>query len=106
MFTVVETPEFIRWASQVWREHERIGFIDWIAANPLAGDVIPSAGGLRKVRWVRMGLGKRGGARIIYFVRQSKCEIVLLLVYSKSKFDNLRPEFLVQLKEHFDDKTN
>lgn len=37
-------------------------FITWLAANPLAGDVIPGCGGLRKVRWSRGGMGKRGGA--------------------------------------------
>jgi len=30
-------------------------------------------------------------------------EIVLLLVYAKAKFDNLRPEFLLKLKERFDE---
>jgi hypothetical protein len=29
-------------------------------------------------------------------------EIVLLLVYAKAKFDNLRPELLLKLKERFD----
>ena len=32
-------------------------------------------------------------------------EVILLLVYSKAKFDNLRPEFLLKLKERFDGKT-
>ncbi|MEY3446740.1 MAG: hypothetical protein RIR45_1495 [Pseudomonadota bacterium] len=88
MLTVIETPEFI----------------DWISENPLAGDVIPGAGPLRKVRWTREGMGKRGGARVIYFNRLASGEVVLLLVYAKSKFDNLRSEFLVQLKERFDDQ--
>ncbi len=36
---------------------------------------------------------------MIYFVRNSKGEIVLLIVYSKAKFDNLSPDFLHRLKE-------
>jgi hypothetical protein len=48
---------------------ERLEFVGWIAANPLAGDVIPGSGGCRKVRWSRSGMGKRGGVRVIYFNR-------------------------------------
>jgi hypothetical protein len=47
-------------------------------------------------------MGKSGGARVIYFNRLANGEIVLLLVYAKAKFDNLRPELLLQLKERFD----
>ena len=50
MFTIVETSIFIKYAKQVWGDDERIAFINWIAANPLAGDVIPHSGGCRKVR--------------------------------------------------------
>ena len=42
-------------------------FVNYIACNPEAGDVIPESGGVRKVRWSRAGAGKRGGARVIYF---------------------------------------
>lgn len=61
--------------------------------------------GLRKMRWSRQGRGKRGGARVIYYTRLANGELVLLLVYAKAKFDNLRPEFLLKLKEHFDDQS-
>lgn len=61
MLTVIETPGFIASAAMTWTDAERVEFIDWIADNPLAGDVIPGAGGLRKVRWTRQGIGKRGG---------------------------------------------
>jgi hypothetical protein len=105
MFTVIESPEFIEWAAKVWGDAERIEFIDWIAENALAGDVIPGAGSLRKVRWTRQGMGKRGGARVIYFNRLASGEVVLLLVYAKAKFDNLRAEFLLKLKERFDEQS-
>ena len=71
----------------------------------MAGDVISGAGSLRKVRWTRSGMGKRGGAHVIYFNRLASGEVILLLVYSKAKFDNLRPEFLLKLKERFNGKT-
>jgi hypothetical protein len=43
-------------------------FVDFIARNPEAGDVIPETGGVRKIRWSRQGSGKRGGVRVVYFV--------------------------------------
>lgn len=103
MYTVTETPLFQRLAPSVWTDEERSEFIDWISDNPLAGDVIPGAGSLRKVRWSRQGMGKRGGARVIYFNRLAGGEIVLLWVYTKARLDNIRPEFLVKLKEQFDE---
>lgn len=102
MLTVIETDEFLAWYKQVWSDAERDIFVGWIAANPDAGDVIPGTKGLRKVRWAANGKGKRGGARAIYFLRRADGEIVLLLAYSKAKFDNLRPEFLLKLKEKYD----
>lgn len=97
MNTVSETPIFQKYAEEIWSESERSEFISWIAANPQAGDVVPGSGGCRKVRWTRQGLGKRGGARVIYF-NEVEGRIWLLIVYSKSKFDNLPAEFLAQLK--------
>lgn len=61
------------------------------------------AGGLRKVRWSRQGMGKRGGARVIYFSRLAHGVIALLMVYTKAKFDALPTVFLLQLKKEFED---
>ena len=105
MFTVVETSIFIKYAKQVWGDDERIAFINWIAANPLAGDVIPHSGGCRKVRWSRSGMGKRGGARVVYFNQIEAGKIGLLIVYAKAKFDNLPSEFFKELKQELDDET-
>jgi len=55
-----ETEIFQRYAASIWSETERLELIEWIAANPLASDVIPGSGGCRKVRWARAGMGKRG----------------------------------------------
>ena len=102
MYTVIETPIFLRYAAQIWGIEEREAFVSWISENPDAGAVIPGAGGMRKVRWAREGMGKRGGARVIYFNRLARGEVVLYLAYAKAKLDNMRPEFLVKLKEQFD----
>ena len=97
MHTVSETELFQRYAASIWQDVERIEFINWIAVNPLAGDVIPGSGGCRKVRWSRAGMGKRGGTRVIYF-NGNDGRIWLLIVYAKVKFDNLPAEFLFRLK--------
>jgi hypothetical protein len=97
--TVVETKTFQRLASDVWGEDERLEFISWIAANEEAGDVIQGSGGLRKVRWVRAGMGKRGGVRVVYFNRSERGDLVLLLIYTKAKFDNIPVKILLKLKE-------
>lgn len=99
MRTVIETEIFKRYAGDIWSDPEREDFITWIAANPLAGDVIPGSGGLRKVRWSRPGMGKRGGARVIYYNAEEAQAIWLLIAYTKSKLDNLPASTLSKLKE-------
>jgi len=100
--TVAETPIFQRYAADIWTQAELDDFINWIAANPDAGDVIPGSGGCRKVRWAAPGRGKRGGARVIYFNVREQI-IWLLMVYTKNKFDNLSPAFLAELRQGVED---
>jgi hypothetical protein len=92
LLTVAETPLFVRQAEAVWSEPEREAFVDFIAANPETGDVIPETGGVRKVRWARAGTGKRGGARVIYFYHNADHPLYLLMVYAKALQENLSPE--------------
>ena len=56
--TVLETTPFIRAAADCLSDEERQAFIDYIARNPEAGDLIQGTGGARKVRWARGGGGK------------------------------------------------
>ncbi len=99
MYTVIETDIFQKHISNIWTEEERLEFVSWIANNPLAGDVVPRAGGVRKVRWKRSGMGKSGGTRVIYYNMLNDGEIWLLIAYTKSKFDNLPPNVMLKLKE-------
>jgi len=92
MFTVIETPTFQKQAAKVWSVSERHAFIDWIAAHPEAGDVIPGADGARKVRWTVQGKGKRGGARVIYFNLTEDELVLLVAVYAKSDKANITPD--------------
>lgn len=102
MRTVAETPVFQRYAAEVWSEAEREAFITFIAASPGAGAVIKGSGGCRKVRWSTASSGKRGGARVVYFIAPDGV-VWLLIVYKKAKFDNLPTTFLAQLKQGVED---
>ena len=103
MLTIIETPVFQRLARGIWSEEDLDAFKVWLAGDPLAGDVIAGSGGLRKVRWSRAGIGKRGGARAIYYNPLADGTVALLMVYAKAKFDNLPTEFLLRLKKEFED---
>jgi hypothetical protein len=92
LLTVAETPLFVRQAEAILDDRERETFVDFIAANPEAGDVIPETGGVRKVRWARAGTGKRGGARVIYFYYDASRPLYLLMVYAKARRENLTPD--------------
>ncbi|WP_091451446.1 transcriptional regulator [Giesbergeria anulus] len=102
MLTVIETPIFQRMVADVLNDADRQLLIQWIAGNPLAGDVIPGADGLRKVRWGRAGMGKRGGGRVIYFTRLAHGEVVLVAIYAKAKFDNMPAAVLKMWKDAYD----
>lgn len=97
VYAVKETPYFQQQAAKIWSDVEREEFIGWIAENPLAGDVIPEAAPLRKVRWGRQGMGKSGGARVIYFNQLDDGLVILATAYAKSVDDNLSAAFLRRL---------
>ena len=58
------------------------------------GDVIPKSGGFRKVRWSRVGIGKRGGVRLIYFNVLDDGLIVMSYFYAKNEQENISPSEL------------
>jgi hypothetical protein len=46
-------------------------------------------------------MGKRGGVRVIYFTTLADGTVSLLIVYPKSKTENLSPTFLRELRRLF-----
>ena len=87
--TIAETAVFMRQAADIWNDDERSEFVDFIARNPEAGDLIPGSGGIRKIRWRRQGAGKRGGVRVIYFYYGIDMPLYLLMIYAKARRDDL-----------------
>ena len=73
-----------------------------LLANPQAGDVIPGSGGVRKLRWGVAGRGKRGGLRVIYFLRLRSDEVWMLTLYAKNVAENIPAKVLEEIKEEID----
>lgn len=61
-----------------------------LVADPEAGDLIPKTRGLRKIRWMGSGRGKRGGIRVIYYLVRVD-EIFMLYAYPKNRESDLSP---------------
>ena len=68
-----------------------------LLVDPLAGDLIPASGGLRKLRLALAGRGKRGGARLIYWYLAEGDRIYLLHAYAKNTQSDLTREQLKRL---------
>jgi hypothetical protein len=98
MLMVIETSLFQKPWPHYWTEDERGAFASCTARHPVAGDVVPESGGIRKVRWGRAGAGKSSGVRVIYFTRSTEGEVVLLTLYAKSKTDNLTGSKLKEIR--------
>jgi len=87
--TVVETPAYLAIATKLFSEQERSDIVAVVAADPECGDLIRGTGGFRKVRVARRGMGKRGGARVVYIWRNEKLPVFLITVFSKNEKENL-----------------
>ena len=62
--TVLQLPKFKAEATGLIGADGIEAVAAYLIDHPDAGDVIPGAGGARKLRWAAKGKGKRGGARI------------------------------------------
>jgi len=89
MQTVVETPTYLKAASALFTEAERADIVSAIGSDPEAGDLMPGTGGYRKRRFGRAGIGKRGGARVVYLYGGEDFPIFLITVYAKAEKGNL-----------------
>ena len=84
---------------------ERLEIVSMVAADPECGDLIQGTGGFRKVRVGRRGMRKRGGARVIYILRNERFPIFLVAAYAKNDKANLskkeRNELAIRADELF-----
>ena len=85
MQTVVETPSYLRAAEAIFTDAERSEIVSRIAADPESGDLIQGTGGFRKLRAGRSGMGRRGGARVIYIYRNRIFPLFLVALRQESE---------------------
>jgi hypothetical protein len=87
--TVVETKVFAADAKRLLSDDELSALIDWLAANPDAGDLMEGTGGARKVRWAAQGRGKSGGVRTITYFSGEALPLFLLAIFGKGEKANI-----------------
>ena len=104
MFTFVETRLFTRLVGEYLSDQEYADLQAALAENPELGDVIPGSGGVRKLRWAVRGRGKRGGVRVIYFVRTRQGVIWMLTIYAKNVAGNIPPQTLRKIREEIENE--
>ena len=102
MFSFVETKLFTRLVQEYLSEEEYDELQHALIADPELGSVIPGSGGVRKMRWGVAGRGKRGGLRVIYFLRTQRGQIWMLTVYPKNVAENIPAHVLKQIKDEID----
>ena len=102
MYTCVETKLFTRLIDEYLSDDEFSALQLSLALNPEAGDVIMGTGGVRKLRWAGSSRGKRGGLRVIYYLRLQNGQIWLLTAYAKNVRDDIPAAVLKKVKEELD----
>ena len=102
MFSFVETKLFSRLVEEYLSDEEYAALQQALIANPELGSVIPGSGGVRKMRWGVAGRGKRGGLRVIYFLRTQRGQIWMLTLYTKNVAENIPAHVLKQIKDEID----
>jgi hypothetical protein len=99
VFVFIESTVFDRLRAHYLDDDEYGDLQQFMMRNPEAGAIVRGSGGVRKLRWRREGAGKRGGLRLIYFVRYQPNEFWMLTLYSKTERENVPAHILRQLKE-------
>ena len=98
----IESPLFSRLIGTYLKDDEYAA-LQWdLTLHPEKGDLIQGSGGLRKVRWLGKGRGKRGGVRIIYYYKNQVGQIWLLTIYAKNEYENIPLSILKKIKKELE----
>lgn len=89
---------FTRQIKQIATDDELKDLQKGLIAFPDKGELLPSTGGLRKIRMATGSRGKSGSARIIYFLATEEV-IYLVMAYPKSTKDGLTDAEKAELKK-------
>ena len=102
VLTFVESKLFTSLVHEYLSDDEYAALQQALTDNPEAGDVIRGSGGVRKIRWGIAGRGKRGGIRVIYYLRSRQGEIWMLTLYAKNEAEGIPGHILKKIKEEID----
>lgn len=102
MFTFIETAVFSRLVYDYLPDEEYRRLQQSLVENPELGAVVRGSGGVRKLRWAQAGRGKRGGVRVIYYVRRPKGIIWMLTIYPKNVEDSIPGHVLKLIRDELD----
>jgi len=94
----IETPVFTKAVRALLSDNDYRELQQTLVLRPEAGNIIQGSGGLRKIRWNSSGSGKRGGLRVIYYWDIPDDTIYMLLIYKKSRQEDLTPDQLRLLR--------
>ena len=95
----IETPTFTRLLTALLSDDEYLGLQNVLLDDPSRGSLIKGGGGIRKLRHALTGRGKSGGIWVIYYWIRDDQQIFMLLVYPKSKKDDLTDRETAMLRE-------
>jgi len=104
MLEFIETSQFPRLVAEYLSDDEYCRLQEHLNVQPESGELIRESGGVRKLRWALGKRGKRGGLRVIYYLRQSRQQIWLLTLYDKSTISNMPAHVLKAIKETIEDE--
>jgi mRNA-degrading endonuclease RelE of RelBE toxin-antitoxin system len=99
IFSFIETRLFTKLVVEYLTDEEYSALQGFLVRDPDAGSVIPGSSGVRKIRWAAQGRGKRGGYRVIYYVRRTHGVIWMLTMYPKNVAENIPTHVLRQIRK-------
>jgi hypothetical protein len=103
LYSFIETQLFTRLIEDYLSAQEYVALQQALIEDPEAEAVVPGSGGVRKLRWAAPGRGKRGGYRVIYFVRRAHGVTWMLTMYPKNVTDSIPAHILKQIREESED---
>ena len=83
---VVETTPYQKAVEKFWDEETQIEFKNYIGVNFALGDVIPGAGGIRKIRWqangYKIGYASYWNANVVTEVTDGTVHMIGVTIYT------------------------